>query len=75
MAIQHKESIAMDKNQRWIHSTDVLKSREDSSVLTEWVDDMKQWPNVSYIDIVNYLIFSVGVDGGELHSYKSTVKK
>ena len=69
----------MDKNQRWIHSTDVLKSHEDSSVtvphlsvLTEWVDDMKQWPNVSYINIVNYLVFSEGVDGGDLRSYKST---
>ena len=36
----------MDKNRRWIHDTDVLKSCEDSfvtvlhpSVLTEWVDD------------------------------------
>ena len=57
----------MDKNRRWIHSTDVLKSREDNSVtvlhlsvLTEWADDMKQWPDVSYIDIVNYLVFSEG---------------
>ena len=76
----HKESDKMDKNRRWIHSTDVLKSREDSShsaslsVLTEWADDMKQCPDVSYIDIVisNYLVFSEGVDGGELRSYKST---
>ena len=36
------------------------------SVLTEWADNMKQWPDVSYIDIVNYLLFSEGVDGGEL---------
>ena len=42
------------------------------SVLTEWADDIKQWPDVSYINIVNYVIFSEGVDGGELHSYKST---
>ena len=42
------------------------------SVLTEWADDMKQWPDVSYIDIVNYLVFSEGVDGGELCNYKST---
>ncbi len=69
----------MDKNRRWIHSTAVLKSREDISVtvphpslLTEWVDDMKQWPDVSYIDIVNYFVFSEGVDGEELRNYKST---
>ena len=44
----------MDKDWRWIHHTDVLKSCEDSSVtvlhpsvLTEWADDMKQWPDVS----------------------------
>ena len=70
----HKESDKMDKN----HSMDVLNIREDRSVtmphlsvLTEWADDMKQWPNFSYIDIVNYLIFSEGVDGEELRSYKS----
>ena len=69
----------MYKNQRWIHSTDVLLSREDSSVtvshpsvLTEWADDIKQGPDVSYIKIVNYLIFSEGVDGRELCCYKST---
>ena len=42
------------------------------SVVTEWADDMKQWPDSSYIDIVNYLVFSEGVDAEELHSYKST---
>ena len=29
-------------------------------------------PDFSYINIVNYLIFSEGVDYGELHSYEST---
>lgn len=55
----------MATHRRWIHSRDVLKSSEDSSVavphpslLTEWVDDMKLWPDVSYIDIINYLVFS-----------------
>ena len=42
------------------------------SVLTKWADDIKQWPDVSYINIVNYLIFSEGVDGRELCSYKIT---
>lgn len=58
---------------------DVLTSRDDSTVtvphpsrLTEWLDDMKQWPDVSYIDVVNYLLFSEGVDGEELRNYKST---
>lgn len=37
------------------------------STLTEWVDDMKQWPDVSY-----YFVFSEGVDGEELRNYKST---
>ena len=61
-----KKSKKMDKNRRWIHSLDVLKSCVDSSVivphpsvLTEWVDYMRQWPNVSYIVI--YLVFSEGV--------------
>ena len=61
-----------------MHSTDVLKSGKGSSVtvphpsvLTEWADDMKQWPDVGYNNIFNYLVFSEGVDGGELCSYKS----
>ena len=33
---------------------------------------MKQWTDVSYINIVNYLVFFEGVDGGKLRSYKST---
>ena len=40
------------------------------SVLKEWTDDTTQWPDVGYISIVNYLIFSEGVDGWE-YSYKS----
>lgn len=40
--------------------------------LTEWVDDMDHWPDVSYILIVNYLVFCVGVDGEELRNYKNT---
>ncbi len=42
------------------------------STLTEWVDGIKLWPDVSYIDIVNYFVFSEGVDGEELRNYKST---
>ena len=42
------------------------------SVLMERIDDLKQWPNVCYIDIVNYRVFSEGVDSEELRSYKST---
>ena len=42
------------------------------SVLTEPSDDMKQWPDICYIDIVNYLVFPDGVDGKELCNYKST---
>ena len=55
---------------------DVWKSREDSSVtvphpsvLTEWVDDMKQWSDVGYIDIVDYL--SKGAHGKELCNHKA----
>ena len=68
----------MDKNRRWVHSADVLKSGEDSSHTASPVSSHRvgRWheamPNVSYIDIVNYLVFSEGVDGGELSSYKST---
>ncbi len=36
---------------------------------TSWIDDMKQWPAVTYIDIINYLVLSEGVDGEELRNY------
>lgn len=69
----------MAKFRRWLHGSDYLTSNGDNTVkvphpstLTEWVDDMKQWPDVSYVDIVNYFVLSEGVDGEELRNYKST---
>jgi hypothetical protein len=35
-----------------------------------WLDDMKQWPSITYGDIYNYLIESKSVDGKEMKSYK-----
>lgn len=39
---------------------------------TSWIDDMKQWPAVTYVDIFNYLVLSEGADSKELRNYKST---
>ncbi|XP_048091752.1 uncharacterized protein LOC125289110 [Alosa alosa] len=33
---------------------------------------MKLWPDVSYVDIINYFVLSEGVDGETLRNYKST---
>ena len=42
----------------------------------EWVDDMRRWPQVSYGDIFNNLVLSMGVDGAAINykknNYKST---
>ncbi len=68
----------MAKSQRWIHGSDFIAKEDGTekvphpSSLTGWVDDLKQWPNVSYVDVVNYFVFSEGVDGEELRNYKST---
>ena len=69
----------MTKSHRWSHGLDYLTSTGDSKVkvphpstFTEWVDDMKLWPDVSYVDILNYFVLSEGVDGETLRNYKST---
>jgi hypothetical protein len=36
------------------------------SEITEWIDDMRSWPNLMYGDIYNYLITSKAVDGEEM---------
>ncbi len=68
---------------RWQHDQDYLTKTINKVTLcvphpmkltspTSWIDDMKQWPEVTYIDIINYLVLSEGVDGEELRNYKST---
>ncbi len=68
---------------RWQHDQDYLTKTVNKVTLcvphpmkltsaTSWIDDMKQWPAVTYIDIINYLVLSEGVDGEELRNYKST---
>lgn len=32
-------------------------------------DDLTPWPEVSYGDLINYVVFSVGVRGEELRNY------
>ncbi|XP_071144096.1 uncharacterized protein [Mytilus edulis] len=39
--------------------------------VTEWIDDMRKWPNIMYGDIFNYLISSKAVDGAEMKNFKS----
>ena len=41
------------------------------SEITEWIDDMRSWPNLMYGDIYNYLITSEAVDGEEMKNFKS----
>ncbi len=68
---------------RWQHDQDYVTKTVNKVTLcvphpmkltsaTSWIDDMKQWPAVTYIDIINYLVLSEGVDGEELRNYKST---
>lgn len=37
----------------------------------EWKDDIREWPQVEYGDIYNYLILSRACDGEEMKNYKS----
>ena len=60
----------------WLHTADeILKDHirvPNPSKLTGWVDEMKLWPGVSHIDIINYFVFSEGGDREEMRNYKST---
>lgn len=42
------------------------------SIMSPWVDDMRKWPEMSYGDIFNYFVLSLGVDGAAMKNYKST---
>ena len=61
----------------WKHEEKVLRRQPDSlevphlSTISAWDDDMKRWPTVQYAHIVNYLVFSEGVDGEEMENFKS----
>ena len=42
------------------------------SIMSPWVDDMRKWPDMSYGDIFNYFVLSLGIDGAAMKNYKST---
>ena len=72
----------MYKNRRWIHRTDILKSRYYSSVTvphtsvpTEWAGDMTQWPDVSYIDMKVSMAENYAVPKAQRHTTTCTVTK
>ncbi len=67
---------------RWQHDQDYLTKTINKVTLcvphpmkltsaTCWIDDMKQWPAVTYNDIINYLDVSEGVDGRSLEIIKA----
>ena len=55
----------------------IMASEAKSSIpklfceITEWIDDMRSWPNLMYGDIYNYIITSKAVDGEEMKNFKS----
>ena len=55
----------------------IMASEAKSSIpklfceITEWIDDMRSWPNLMYGDIYNYIITSKAVGGEEMKNFKS----
>jgi hypothetical protein len=41
------------------------------STINTWVDDMIKWPEITYGDILNYFVLSLGVDGSTMKNDKS----
>lgn len=61
----------------WEHFQKSLHNRNGRSVphpqtIHEWEDDMKKWPHITYEDIFNYFVLSLGADGSTMRNYKST---
>ena len=62
----------------WVETKNHVKSSDGGIVLrhprlmnsTEWVDDMRRWPEVSYGDIFNNFVLSVGVDGSAMKIFR-----
>ena len=42
------------------------------TIIKNWTDDMKRWPEITYGDIFNHFVLVLGVDGSAMKSYKST---
>ncbi|KAL2103352.1 hypothetical protein ACEWY4_000220 [Coilia grayii] len=65
----------MDVN--WVETAECIRGKDGKllphpKLITEWVDDMRRWPPVTYGDIFNYLVLSVGIDGFSMRNFKST---
>ncbi|XP_015260755.1 PREDICTED: uncharacterized protein LOC107105150, partial [Cyprinodon variegatus] len=61
----------------WQHFPNLLSDQSGRSVphpqtILEWEDDMKKWPHITYEDIFNYVVLSLGADGSTMRNYKST---
>ena len=37
--------------------------------ISEWVDDMRRWPEIVYGNIFNYFVLSLGVDGSAMRNF------
>ncbi len=63
----------------WVHWKKLLRNQDGRlaphphlTTLTDWEDDMKKWPEITYEDIFNYFVLSLSVDGSTMRNYKST---
>lgn len=62
----------------WEHTSklwrsDCINVLHPSRITTSgWQDDMRKWPEITYRDIFNYFVLSLGVDGATMKNYKST---
>ena len=61
----------------WEHTQNTIKWRDGKYLphprcITKWEDEMKKWPCITYEDIFNYFVLSLGVDGYSMRNYKST---
>ena len=50
---------------------ETIPSVTPKDVKNEWIDDMRDWPDIQYGDIYNYLVSNKACDGLEMKNYKS----
>lgn len=58
----------MDKSQCKKDTNWIISSPKDVKT-DEWKDDIREWPQLEYGDIYNYMVLSRACDGEEMKNY------
>ena len=69
--LTYRESLPPDVRLRYDHKIECISCDPYNVPADEFDGNVSKWPDVAYIDVVNYLIFSQPNTKEELKKYKS----